>query len=255
MGSKINQLLKRWPKGAVATASWLKARGVYRQLARRYVASGWIEPLGHGAFLRVGETVDWLGGLYALQNQLGLSVYAGASTALSLEGLGHFLPLGNKAEIRLFSELRETLPAWFRRYPWGVRVLHDCPRLFAESGPAGFTEVHRGALSVRVSAPERAILELLHLATTNAEIDHAVEVMNGLSTLRPRVVQSLLEGCRSVKVKRLFLWAAAAAGHEWFGRLAIARIDLGKGKRHLYRGGRFDPKYQITVPKTGGPSV
>jgi hypothetical protein len=63
------------------------------------------------------------------------------------------------------------------------------------------------------------------------------------------VLQALLEACRSVKVKRLFLWAAESAGHEWFKRLAVDRLDLGKGKRSLYRGGRFDPRYRITVPK------
>lgn len=249
MESKINQVLKQWPKGTVAAASWLQEHGVYRQLSRRYVACGWLQPLGHGAFLRVGEVVDWMGGLYALQNELGLTVYAGASTALGLKGLGHFLPLGENAEVRLFSERRENLPAWFVRHPWGVRVLHDCPSLFQESDPAGFTDVKQGEFSVRASSPERAILEECHVATTNAAIEHVVDLMGGLSTLRPAVVQSLLEGCRSVKVKRFFLWAAEASGHEWFSRLTVDHVDLGKGKRFLYRGGRFDTKYQITVPK------
>jgi hypothetical protein len=69
-------------------------------------------------------------------------------------------------------------------------------------------------------------------------------------------VQGLLEACRSVKVKRLFLWAAESAGHDWFSRLAPDRIDLGKGKRSIYRGGRFDAKYRITVPRQEGvPNV
>ena len=249
MDSKINQLLQQWPKGTVATASWLLNNGVYRQLARRYVASGWIHPLGGGAFLRAGDSVDWFGGVYALQTQQEMTVYAGASTALSLQGLGHFLHLGDKAVVSLFSERRERLPAWFTRHAWGVRIQHHSPRLFESSDPAGFTDVKHGEFSVCVSAPERAILEVFHLATTNEAITHAVELMNGLSTLRPPVLQSLLEGCRSVKVKRLLLWSAESAGHEWFNRLAPERIDLGKGKRSLYRGGRFDPKYRITVPK------
>ncbi len=49
--------------------------------------------------------------------------------------------------------------------------------------------------------------------------------------------------------KRLFLWAAESAGHDWFSRLTPQRVDLGKGKRSLFRGGRYDPKYRITVPK------
>ena len=33
------------------------------------------------------------------------------------------------------------------------------------------------------------------------------------------------------------------------GRLDRDGIDLGKGKRMLVRGGKLDPKYQITVPE------
>jgi hypothetical protein len=100
-----------------------------------------------------------------------------------------------------------------------------------------------------VSSPERAILELLHLTTTNAAVTAAMDVMSGLSTLRPQVVQDLLEACQSVKVKRLFLWGAESAGHDWVSHLATERLDLGKGKRSIYRGGRFDAKYRITVPR------
>jgi hypothetical protein len=249
MESKLNQLLKRWPKGAVATASWLHQNGVYRQLARQYVANGWMVPLGHGAFVRAGESADWLGGLYALQAQLGLGIHVAAATALSMKGLGHFLPLGGEAEVQLFGECRKMLPAWFARHPWGVRVLYNTSKLFESSDPTSFTTVEHGAFAVRVAAPERAMLEVFHLATTNAAIEHALELMAGLSTLRPLVVQSLLEKCRSVKAKRLFLWAAAEAHHSWTSRLDETTLDLGKGKRRIYRDGRLDAKYQITVPR------
>jgi hypothetical protein len=168
---------------------------------------------------------------------------------LSLQGLGHYLPLGDESVVYLFSDRRERLPAWFRQRTWGVRIQYHSPRLFESSDPVGFSGVKHGEFPLRISAPERAILEVLHLATTNDAITHAVELMSGLSTLRPPVLQTLLEGCQSVKVKRLFLWAAESAGHDWFSRLATQRVDLGKGKRSLFRGGRFDPKYRITVPK------
>jgi len=249
MASKINNLLKQWPRGTVATTPWLRELGVSRQLARRYTTSGWIQPMGRAVFLRAGDVVDWFGGVYALQTQLRLSVYAGGSTALSLQGLGHYLLLGDEAVVHLFSERRERLPSWFKQRAWGVRIEYHSPKLFESSAPGDFTEVKRGEFSLRLSAPERAILEVLHLATTNDAITHAVELMSGLSTLRPQVLQPLLEGCRSAKVKRLFLWAAESAGHAWFSRLATERLDLGKGKISLYRGGRFDSKYRMTVPK------
>ncbi len=248
MESKINQLLQKWPRGTVATASWLEQQGVYRQLARRYTVSGWLHLCGHGAFLRSGETVDWLGGLYALQRQLGLSVYAGATTALSLKGLGQYVPLGDKNPVLLFGDPHVKLPAWFVNHQWGVPLRYRCPTLFTKPVPASFTDFEHEGFMVRVSAPERAILEVLHLATTNAALDEAFELMEGMGTLRPHVLQSLLESCRSVKVKRLFLWSAETVGHNWFKLLALNRVSLGKGKRSIYRAGRFDAKYQITVP-------
>jgi hypothetical protein len=36
-----------------------------------------------------------------------------------------------------------------------------------------------------------------------------------ICTVKPQFVQSLLEQCRSVKVKRLFLYLAEKAGHDW----------------------------------------
>jgi len=246
--SKLNRLLKRWPKGTVATLPWLQRVGVSRQLARQYVSSGWLERLGRGAFVRPGDTVDWLGALYTLQSQLDRSVHAAGLTALSLKGMAHYLQLGPRKEVLLFGERRGRLPAWFVKHPWGVRLRYHCPNLFASAVPAGFTRLELGDFAVRISAPERAILEVLHLATTNEAIEHAVQLMDGLSTLRPRVMQELLEVCRSIKVKRLFLWMAEHSGHAWFARLSPGTLNLGVGKRVLYRGGRLDGTYHITVP-------
>ena len=59
-----------------------------------------------------------------------------------------------------------------------------------------------------------------------------------------------LEECTSVKVKRLFFFFADRHQPGWLRHLDRARVDLGKGKRMLVRGGRLDPVYQITVPET-----
>ena len=250
--SKLNQLLQDWPKGTVATQRWLEERRVYRQLARRYVTSGWIERLGRGAFVRTGDAVDWMGAMYALQEQLGLTVRVGGATALNLKGYGQYLPIGTGAMVYLFSDNRERLPIWFVRHKWTVRIEHRCPNLFKGLSRTGLTSLDRGNFTVRASSPERAIFEVMHIATTNGAIDHALELFAGLTTLRPPVVQALLEGCRSAKVKRLFLWASENAGHKWLDEIDVRAVTLGKGKRTLYRGGRMDTKYEITVPRTEG---
>ena len=45
-----------------------------------------------------------------------------------------------------------------------------------------------------------------------------------------QVVQKLLEMCRFVKVKRLFMYMAEKHRHPWVEKLDLSRIDFGKGK-------------------------
>jgi hypothetical protein len=62
-------------------------------------------------------------------------------------------------------------------------------------------------------------------------------------------LQKLLIDCKSVKVKRLFLFFADRHQHAWLKHLDKSAIDLGAGKRMLARGGKLDPHCMITVPK------
>ncbi|MEI7748732.1 MAG: type IV toxin-antitoxin system AbiEi family antitoxin domain-containing protein, partial [Chlorobiaceae bacterium] len=75
------------------------------------------------------------------------------------------------------------------------------------------------------------------------------QIMEGLTTLRPQIVKDLLEQCRSIKVKRLFLYMAEKAGHEWYNRLDYAKLDLGKGARSIVKGGVYVEKYALNLPE------
>lgn len=245
---KLNRLLTSWPAGTVVTTVELERLGISRQLAERYVRSGWVERLGPGAFVRPGGGVGWRGGLYALQAQLGMTAHVGARTALELQGRSHFVALGTRKLILLVSDRPEHLPAWFRGRDWDVHLKHSCLTLFSEIPARSLVSLDCGTFQVSMSSPERATLEEIRLATSNDDIRQVQQLVEGLDALRPDLTQELLERCRSAKVKRLFLWAAESAGHAWFGRLDTSRIDLGKGKRQVYKDGKFSRKYQITVP-------
>lgn len=138
---------------------------------------------------------------------------------------------------------------WFQKHQWGVKLEHSCLSLF-ESVPDNVTTKRDcGGFEIVMSSAERAIMEHMQLARTNADINHIYQLMEGLRALRPDAVQKLLENCRSIKVKRLFLWNAEVADHAWFRRLNPLRVDLGKGKRQVYKGGKLNKKYQITIPR------
>ena len=99
-----------------------------------------------------------------------------------------------------------------------------------------------------LSGPERAILELLDELPEHESFHQADVLMEGLGTLSPPKLQKLLADCKSVKVKRLFFFFADRHKHSWLRHLDRKAIDLGSGKRMLVKGGRFDPKYMLTVP-------
>ena len=79
---------------------------------------------------------------------------------------------------------------------------------------------------------------------------HVDMMMEGLVNISPSRMQSLLELTKSIKVKRLFFFFASRHNHRWAVRLDKSKIDLGKGKRSLVKGGKLDPVHQITVPKS-----
>jgi hypothetical protein len=249
-GSKINQLLRRWPNGTVAVSSWLEEQGAYQQLVQKYEATAWLRRVGQGAYAKAGDKVEWMGGLYAIQEQMGLPIHAGGKTALQIQGYAHFLPMGKGATVSLFGPPDMKLPAWFKQYRWGINVRYIATNLFAGQADQGLTKKNMGPYSIKVSAAERAMMEVLYGVPLVESFEEAKLLMEGLTTLRPRVVQSLLEKCASVKVKRLFMLLAEGCKHAWVRKLDLTNVDFGKGKRALVKGGRFDPKYQITVPNT-----
>ena len=247
-GSKINRLLRIWPHGAVAVLRWLQQQGLYQQLVHAYEKSAWIRRIGQGAYVRVGDTIHWTGGLYAMQAQMGLPVHVGGKTALEMQGYAHYLPLGKGVVVALFGTPGTRLPAWFRQYDWGVELRYITTRLFDNAMDAGLTQKDLGAYAVTISTPERAIMEVMYSLPRYASFEEVALLMEGLTTLRHRMLQVLLEQCRSVKVKRLFMYLAEDCNHAWVKKLDVSKVDFGKGKRMIVKGGRFNPKYNITVP-------
>lgn len=243
---KINLLLKHWPKNAIATTQWLKQEGISKQLKRRYEQYQWIQSIGTGAVIRSGDNVDWYGGVYALQQQLKKLIHIGGKTALEMQGLGHFVRF-KEADVYLYGPNSEKLPKWFLDYDWGL-IIHYISSSFLPL-KLGLEEEKRGDLTLIISSPERAILEVLKRIPSSQGFEEASLLMENLSRMRPYLIQGLLEGCSSIKVKRLFLFIADHLNHSWMKDLQLEKIDLGIGKREIIKNGHLDSKYQITVPK------
>jgi len=265
IGNKLNWLERNLPEGLVVDAAWLERHGYSRSLRSQYVSAGWLKQPARGIFCRPRGKLGWEQVLISLQTLLEHQVSVGGRTALELLGYAHYLPQSRKV-VHLYCEGK--LPAWLFKLKLEARFTSHNRSRFLPSvrhellledetadkdkqlASAGFRVQSWGQWKwpLLLSAPERALLELLDELPGN-ESFHDVDVLvEGLVDLSPRRLQRLLEETKSVKVKRLFFFFADRHAHRWLSHLDRARIDLGKGKRTLVKGGKFDPKYQITVP-------
>lgn len=198
----------------------------------------------------------------SLQLVLDYPIAVGGRTALELQGYAHYLSNEIK-EVHLYGPSKP--PTWLAALPLDVKFhWHNSHRLFPDD-PVPKRDLHRSAtllvpstlfivgtpfanLPLGTSTKERAILEMLDELPDRESFHQVDALMEGLSDLSPRRLQTLLENCASVKVKRLFLFFAERHHHAWFAKLDTSRVDIGAGKRVLARGGKLDPHYLITVP-------
>lgn len=252
-GNKLRRLLALHKANTVCLASWLEAHGISHDLQKYYRRSGWLESVGHGAYKHSGEQVEWEGALFALQEQAGMQVHVGGLTALAKQGSSQYLRFG-KESVYLYSPLGVKLPVWFKNHDWGVKIRHIKTGFLPEG--TGVGEVIRMGFSspaspfnLKISDPERAIMECLYLTPKDQSLVEAYEIMEGLVNLRPKMVQNLLEGCNSIKVKRLFLYMAEKAGHKWLQFLDRKKVSLGQGDRSIVPNGVYVSKHRISIPK------
>lgn len=244
--SKINKLLVSNPKGVVLLTKWLAKQGYSYSLQARYRDSDWFESIGKGALKRTGEQIDYLGAIYALQKQANMTIHPGGLTALALVNSVHYINFSPGTKT-VFGGPKERLPAWFKNYPWKTGFDYYSTSIFDDS--LGLTQIMHEGIPILISSRIRAIMECLYLAPKEIDLVECYQLFEGLNNLSPSHVQEHLEKCSSIKVNRLFLYMAHKAKHQWAERLNISKIDLGKGKRSIVKGGVFIPEFNITIPK------
>jgi hypothetical protein len=245
--TKINILIQSLPKGSVLLPSRLLAQGYSYELQQCYRKGGWLKSIGKGAMVKSGDTLVLAGALSALQHVENLNLHTGGRSALELQGLAHYLQI-NDYETTLFVNGRAKIPTWFSANDWNVKTKTFRLSIFTDDtlGMTGFPD---GELKMKISNPARAIMECLALCPDKFPLTEVFELMENLSSLHPAKIQELLENCKSVKVKRLFLHFAEKAEHSWFKYLDFNKIELGTGNRTLTEGGAMVSKYKLILQK------
>ena len=248
--TKINHLFRATPKGVPLTTAWLQKHGISHKLAWWYVKSGWLEHVADGVYCFAGDKLTWVGAIAALQQQLVLPIYPAGKTALQLLGKGHYIS-NRIQDIQLFAPSRTKSPGWLQAPYWDVTLTLYRHALFNQDNEAWLATSEIDGQLLKLSSPEKASLELCHLVPKTVTFAEAALLMEALPRMRPKLLQSLLESCQSYKAKRLLLHFGDYFQHDWMHEIDLKTIDLGKGKRTIAGGGKYDIKYQLSVPTLG----
>lgn len=245
--SKIKKLVQDYPKGLVLLSSWLVANGYSYELQQSYRKNGWLRLIGKGAMLKLDDPYSLAGALSTLQTQANINIHYGGRSALELQGKSHYLQIASSIAT-LYAPGQTKLPAWFITNKWDVDYELFKTTLF-HNDHVGLVDYQETLITMKISTPGRAIMECLSLCPNKFSLTEAYELMEGLTGLRPKHIQELLENCKSIKVKRLFLYFAERAGHSWLKYIDLTKIDLGSGSRSLTSNGTLTTKYNLVLPK------
>jgi hypothetical protein len=184
----------------------LEKLGISAQLASQNTKSGWLERLAYGVYCFPGDELRLYDCIKFLQPRV-KGLHVASKSALALHGTRH--NLAARQSVELWGDQRFQLPEWFTsrfqgRYSSAKLFDWKSTELAAKTvtTPPGITE------GLKVSVPERAVLELLSEVGTHQELEEARNLFDGLRPPRLKVLGELLSCCVSVKTTRLFLtWA------------------------------------------------
>lgn len=252
MSSKLNWLITHTSPGTLVLQQWLTENGVSYSLAQRYAQNGWLKKVRSGVYYRPGASdkiqPGWVDAIQALDVQLRFPVHLAGLSSLTHQGLSHYLQL-RKEQIWVGVKNKQSLPTWFREFSqqdWfycGNHKLQLIP-------DRDLKTITINGKELTASCPELAAYEVVDAIGQQISFEHAAELFQGLVNLSPRKVQSILERSKAIQTNRVFLFLSHYHAHQWVKRLDETTIELGAGKRQVVDKGRYDARYQITVPVT-----
>ena len=231
--SKLKTLYTRFQPGTPLTSEALAALGISADLAVHYVRSGWLNRLARGVYARPGEPLSLQTSLLALERKIE-GLHVGGKTALDWYGVRQYL--FQQQTVQLYGWRATRLPDWFtKQFPSEYhrkRLFRENPNSLLHVAPL---ESRPGA--PRVSAPERAMLELLSEVGVRQPLQEARELMESTYGLRADVLTELLKTCTSVKTVRLCLQLGADLSLSWRAKLNPAKLPTGSNRPWVARSG------------------
>jgi hypothetical protein len=229
--TKLNSLYTHSPPGAPLISADLAGLGISADLAVHYVRAGWLNRLARGVYCRRGDTLLLNRSLRLLERKVP-GLHVGGKSALEWHGNREYAT--ERGTLHLYGWAATRLPGWFtQRFP----AEYHRKRLFVEL-PGALLQVaasERHPDAPQLSAPERALLELLSEVGVRQPLQEARDLMESTRNLRAAVLEDLLKHCTSVKTVRLCLHLGRELSLPWMKKLEPAQLPTGSKRAWVSR--------------------
>lgn len=229
--NKLNKLYTRLEPSTPVTSEDLAALGISADLAVHYVRAGWLQRLARGLYGRPNDPPALHPSLTVLQRSFE-GLHVGGKSALDWHGIRHYV--AQHPVLHLYGWKAGRLPEWFtERFP----AEYHRKRLFDEApdGPLHVRPFENRDGAPLVSAPERALLEVLSEVGVRQPLQEARELVESAYTLRADVLRDLLKRCTSVKTVRLCLQLGRELSAPWVGKLDPSQLPKGSNRPWVSR--------------------
>jgi hypothetical protein len=176
-----------------------------------------------GVYCRPSDTLALYPSLVLLERNFH-GLHVGGKSALDWHGVRQYV--SQKPVLHLYGWVASRLPTWFtQRFPAEYhrkRMFDERPAALLHVGPF---EKRSGA--PQVSAPERALLELLSDVGVRQPLQEARELAESTYNLRADVLRELLQRCTNIKTVRLCLQLGRELSLPWVAKLDPATLPTG----------------------------
>lgn len=235
----FRRLLAELPRGAPISNVALTSRGLSANAVVRLVSAGWLQRLGRGVYILPGDKLERDAALTWLAERVP-GLHVGGKTALDWRGVRHNVSM--RQVLDLWGEKRAELPEWLSK---AFPCRYQSTRLFDVRLTAGMGPLPFSNSKVMVSAPERAVLELLSDVGKHQSMEETTNLLENTHSLRRDVLDELMGHLTRIKVARLADTLSASLQLPWNEIASKHSRRLGGGKRWVARtktGERIDLK-------------
>lgn len=229
--TKLHSLYTQVPPGTPVTSEDLAALNISADLAVHYVRAGWLKRLARGVYCRPGDVLAREPSLVLLQRHIE-GFHVGGKSALDWYGIRHYL--SQQPTLTLYGSATGRLPEWFTQ---SFPAEYHRKRLFNERADALLhaAPFNKRSDAPRVSAPERALLEVLSEVGVRQPLQEARELMESAYNMRANALRELLQHCTSVKTVRLCLQLGEELSMPWIKKIDAGTLPKGSDRPWVSR--------------------